>query len=89
MPIFLIIQGNKATVTRALAVRGFHPADHLTEVTERAEQRGGPCCEVTVRDEVEPGVIRWFRETSFTSPDNAMLLHFRACASRSLEESTP
>jgi hypothetical protein len=83
MSIFLIIKGDKAAVTAALAARGFHPTDHITEVTQRTALRGAPCCEVAVRDEVEPGVIRWFRETSETCSDGALLLHYSTCANTS------
>lgn len=62
MPISLLIKGTIVDAERALMERGFHPSDWLTQPRIFPTNSSHVASVVSVRDECEPGVIRWFAE---------------------------
>lgn len=58
--IFLHIKGNASDASEALALNGIHPLDRLTPITRATDYS----VSVNVKVENEPGIIRWFCETS-------------------------
>jgi hypothetical protein len=81
MSIQLVIKGTMDEVCAALRAHGISPADCLM-VKEResrfCEIRKQEECLATVRQECEPGVLRWFQEPPFDPPfPVGTLLHYQ------------
>lgn len=67
MRIQLHIKGNSEQAEKELLERGFHPSERLTHPVTYSPL-GMPSTyivtDVTVKAECEPGVVRWFTETT-------------------------
>lgn len=60
MPYQIVIKGTPDDARAALDAWGVHPSDRLTEPVRIS---GWDETTLTVKDEVEPGLIRWFTQT--------------------------
>ncbi len=83
MSFSLLIKGNIVDAERALMLRGFNPSDWLTQPTIAPTKSGHVACVVIVREEDEPGVLRWFGETPAAPPfPVGTLLHYTQSTER-------
>lgn len=74
--IKLLVRGSALDVQEALTQRGFHLSDCLTRPT-LVGLFDGQMCQVHVKEECEPGVLRWYTEPPDLPPfPVGTLLHY-------------
>ncbi len=85
----LVIKGGIVDAERALMERGFHPSDWLTQpkIFRPTATSNRSTSVVTVRDEDEAGVMRWYSEDSAQPFPVGTLLHYTKNAALKLTDS--